>query len=218
MKNVLKNIYLIIRKIFDFIISITLLVLLCIPFIIVAIAIKIEDRGPVFYKQTRIGKNMKPFQIYKFRSMKTNRKELESNMSHEEMLTKVGKFIRRTSIDELPQLINILKGEMSFIGPRPWIPEYYVWFTEEQKRRSDVLPGITGLAQAKGRNNINIFKKINYDLQYVEHVGPIMDLKVIYYTIKELLAKTGVEASEIEIKSEIEQLKKNRNNKQIEQM
>lgn len=209
MRLIKRKIYLVIKRIFDFAISAILLVLLLIPFLIIAIAIKLEDKGPVFYKQKRIGKNLKPFEIYKFRSMKTNRRELESNMSHEEMVTKVGRFIRKTSIDELPQLINILKGEMSFIGPRPWIPEYYVWFTEEQKRRSNVLPGITGLAQAKGRNNINIFKKIDYDLEYVDNFGIVMDMKIIWLTIKELFEKTGVETSEIEIKSEIDALKRN---------
>ena len=214
MKKVLRNIYLILKRVFEFLISLILFVVLLIPFIVIAIAIKIEDRGPVLYKQTRIGKKGKPFQIYKFRSMKTNREELNSNMSHEEMVTKVGRVIRKTSLDELPQLINILKGEMGFIGPRPWIPEYYEWFTEEQKRRSDVLPGITGLAQAKGRNNINIFKKIDYDLEYVDNVSLFMDLKIIWLTMKEVFATTGAEASETEIKAEIEDLRRNNNEMQ----
>lgn len=210
-KKILRNMYLIIKRIFDFIVSAILLVILFVPFLIVAIAIKAEDKGPIFFKQIRIGKNIKTFKMYKFRSMKTNRKELDSNMSHKQMVTKVGRFIRKTSIDELPQLINILKGEMSFIGPRPWIPEYYEWFTNEQKRRSNVLPGITGLAQVKGRNNINIFKKIDYDLEYVEHIGIFMDIKVLLLTIKAVLSKTGAEASEQEIKFEIEELKEARN-------
>lgn len=209
MKQSIKNMYLVIKRVFDFIMSAILLLVLFVPFVVIGIAIKIEDKGPVFYKQTRIGKDLKPFEIYKFRSMKTNRKELDSNMSHEEMVTNVGKFIRKTSIDELPQLINILKGEMSFIGPRPWIPEYYEWFTDEQKRRSNVLPGITGLAQAKGRNNINIFKKIEYDLEYVKNISLLMDLKIIWLTIKEVFEATGAETSETEIKEEIEQLKRN---------
>lgn len=212
MKKILRNIYLIVKRILEFLISAILLIILLIPFAIIAIAIKIEDRGQVLYKQTRIGKKGKPFQIYKFRSMKTNRKELNSEMTHDEMVTKVGRIIRKTSLDELPQLINILKGEMSFIGPRPWIPEYYEWFTAEQKRRSDVLPGITGLAQAKGRNNINIFKKIEYDLEYVDNVSLFMDLKIIWLTIKEVFATTGAEASEMEIKAEIEDLKRKNKN------
>ncbi|MGN1270367.1 MAG: sugar transferase [Clostridia bacterium] len=207
MKKVLRNIYLVVKRIIDIIFASILLILLFIPFLIVGLAIKIEDKGPVFYTQDRVGKNLKLFKIYKFRSMKTNRKELDSNMSHEEMVTKVGKFIRKTSIDELPQLINILKGEMSFIGPRPWIPEYYEFFTEEQKRRSDVLPGISGLAQVKGRNKINIFKKINYDIEYVDNISPLMDIKIILLTILEVLRKTGAEASEQDIMTEINELR-----------
>lgn len=204
-----RKIYLILKRIVDIIGSIILLILLFIPFVIIGIAIKIESKGPIFYKQTRIGKNLKPFEIYKFRSMKTDRKELDSDMSHAEMVTKVGKFIRKTSIDELPQIINVLRGEMSFIGPRPWIPEYYEWFTKEQKRRSDVLPGITGLAQAKGRNEIDIFKRIDYDLEYVDNFGPIMDIKIVFYTIKELFSRVGVEMTECGIKEDIDKLKKN---------
>ena len=147
----------VIKRLFDFILALFLLILAAIPMGIVAICIKLEDGGPVIYKSKRMGKGCKVFDTYKFRSMKVNREELHSNLTHEQMVTKVGKFIRKTSLDELPQLINILKGEMSFIGPRPWIPDYYEWFTPEQKRRSDVLPGISGLAQVKGRNGINIF-------------------------------------------------------------
>lgn len=133
----------VIKRVCDLILALLLLVLAFIPMIIVAICIKIEDGGPIIYKSKRVGKNCKVFNVYKFRSMKVDRQELHSNLSHEQMVTKVGKVIRKTSLDELPQLINILKGEMSFIGPRPWIPEYYEWFTDEQKRRSNVLPGIS---------------------------------------------------------------------------
>lgn len=209
MKKGPNKLYKVIKRIFEFILSIVLLFILILPTIIVAIAIKLEDGGSVFYKQKRIGKDLKPFDMYKFRSMKTNRKELDGKVSHKEMVTKVGEFIRKTGIDELPQIINILKGEMSFIGPRPWIPEYYEWLTDEQKKRNDVLPGITGLAQAKGRNDISIFKKIEYDLEYIDNFGLIMDIKVIGLTIKEMLSKSGKDISEVEIKSEIEELKKN---------
>lgn len=212
MKKVLRNIYIVVKRIIDTVLASVLLIVLFIPFIIIGIAIKIEDKGPVFYTQDRVGKNLKLFKIYKFRSMKTNRKELNSNMSHEEMVTKVGKFIRKTSIDELPQLINILKGEMSFIGPRPWIPEYYEFFTEEQKRRSDVLPGISGLAQVKGRNKINIFKKINYDIEYVDKISPLMDIKIIFLTIKQLFEKDEAEIAESGIKEEIQQLRISKEN------
>lgn len=207
-KNISRKIYMVIKRVIDFVCSAILLVILIIPFMIIAIAIKTEDGGPVFYKQKRVGKNLKLFEIYKFRSMKTERKELNSNMTHDEMVTKVGKVLRKTSLDELPQLINILKGEMSFIGPRPWIPEYYEWFTDEQKRRSDVLPGISGLAQAKGRNQINIFKKISYDIEYVDNMSFFMDVQIVWLTIKAVLKRTGAEVSEEGIKTELEQLKK----------
>lgn len=196
-----------IKRILDVLLALLLLILTAIPMLIVAIAIKIEDNGPIIYKSKRMGKNCKIFNTYKFRSMKTNRKELDGNLTHEEMVTKVGKFIRKTSLDELPQLFNILKGEMSFIGPRPWIPEYYEWFTPEQKRRADVLPGISGLAQAKGRNGINIFKKIEYDLEYVDNMSLGMDIKCIWLTIVTVLKKDNAEISEQGIKEEIQELK-----------
>ena len=202
-----KNMYQhVIKRLFDFILALVLLILAAIPMAIVAICIKIEDGGPVIYKSKRMGKGCKVFNTYKFRSMKVNREELHSNLTHEQMVTKVGKFIRKTSLDELPQLINILKGEMSFIGPRPWIPDYYEWFTPEQKRRSDVLPGISGLAQVKGRNGISIFKKIEYDLYYVDHISFILDMKLVIETVVQVFKKTNAEISEQGIKEEIREL------------
>ena len=197
----------VIKRVCDLILALLLLVLAFIPMIIVAICIKIEDGGPIIYKSKRVGKNCKVFNVYKFRSMKVDRQELHSNLSHEQMVTKVGKVIRKTSLDELPQLINILKGEMSFIGPRLWIPEYYEWFTDEQKRRSNVLPGISGLAQVKGRNGISIFKKIEYDLYYVEHISMWLDIKIVFETIVQVFKKTNAEISEQGIKEEISELK-----------
>lgn len=196
------------KRIIDFLLALVLLILAAIPMLFIALAIKLEDKGPVIYKSKRMGKGLKEFNTYKFRSMKTNRKELSSGLTHEQMVTKVGKFIRKTSLDELPQLFNILKGEMSFIGPRPWIPEYYVWFTGEQKRRSDVLPGISGLAQVKGRNGINIFKKIEYDLYYVDHMSLWLDIKLVFETVVQVFKKTNAEISEQGIIEEIDDLKK----------
>lgn len=195
------------KRVFDFVLALILLIIVAIPMIIVAICIKVEDGGPVIYKSKRVGKKCKVFNTYKFRSMKVNREELKSNMTHEQMVTKVGKFIRKTSIDELPQLFNILRGQMSFIGPRPWIPEYYEWFTDEQKRRSDVLPGISGLAQVKGRNGINIFKKIEYDIYYVDHISLWLDIKLVFETIYQVFKETDAEISEQGIKEELKELK-----------
>lgn len=199
--------YLVVKRILDFIIATILVIILAIPMIIVAIAIKIEGDGPIIYKSKRIGKGRKVFNIYKFRTMITNRKELESILTHEQMTTKIGKILRKTSLDELPQLFNIIKGEMSFIGPRPWIPEYYEWFTDEQKKRADVLPGISGLAQVNGRNGINIFKKIEYDLEYIKKMSFLYDIKIFVNSILAVFKKTNAEISEMGIKDEINQLK-----------
>ena len=207
--------YIKIKKIIDFILAVILLIILAIPMIIIAICIKLDDKGPIIYKSKRMGKDLKEFNFYKFRSMKTERKELESNLSHKEMVTKIGKFIRRTSLDELPQLFNIIKGEMSFIGPRPWIPEYYVWFTDEQRGRTKVLPGISGLAQVKGRNGINIFKKIDYDLEYIQNMGLKQDIKIALETIKVIFSKKNVEITEDGIKNEINQLKTQKKNEKL---
>ena len=202
-----RKVFLFVKRAFDIIASLIALIILAIPMLIVAILVKIEDGSPSIFKQIRMGKNLKPFYIYKFRTMKTQREELNSELSHEEMVTKVGKVLRATSIDELPQLINILKGEMSFIGPRPWIVEYYEWFTDEQKRRSDVRPGITGLAAVKGRNGINIFRKINYDLEYVDNMSLWLDIKIFFWSIVAVFKKTNAEISENGIKDELTELR-----------
>lgn len=206
------KIFLFIKRLFDIIVSILALIILAIPMLIVSICIKIEDGSPIIFKQLRMGKNLKPFYIYKFRTMKTQREELNSEMTHEEMVTKVGKVLRATSIDELPQLINILKGEMSFIGPRPWIMEYYEFFTEEQKRRSEVKPGITGLAQANGRNALNIFRKIDYDIEYVNNMSLWLDIKIFFLSIIAVIKKTNAEISENGIKDELTELKEQKEN------
>lgn len=201
-----------VKRLFDILLAIGLLIILGIPMLIVAILIKLEDGGPVIFKQKRMGKDLEPFDIYKFRSMIVDRKQLEGTLSHDEMTTKIGKFIRKTSLDELPQIFNILKGEMSFIGPRPWVLEYYEWFTPTQKKRCNVLPGISGLAQINGRNGINIHRKIEYDLEYVNHFGIKYDLKIFIETIKVVFGKKDSEITEIGINDEIKILKNNPKN------
>ena len=202
------GIYKVFKRLFDILISLFVLIVFAIPMIFIAIAIKIDSKGPVFFKQKRTGKNGKEFNLYKFRSMTVDNDVL--NFKSENKLTKVGKFIRKTSLDEISQVFNILKGDMSWIGPRPWIPSYYENFTEEQKRRVEVLPGLTGLAQCKGRNNISIFEKINYDIEYVDNMSLKMDIKIIFLTIKSVLSKEGAELSKSGIKEELEALKKNK--------
>lgn len=196
-----------VKRFLDLLISLFVLVFAFIPMIIIAIAIKLESKGPVFFKQKRTGLNGKEFNLYKFRSMTADNNVLD--FKSENKLTRVGKFIRKTSLDELGQVINIIKGDMSWIGPRPWIVEYYQNFTDEQKRRVEVLPGLTGLAQCNGRNNLSIFDKINYDIEYVDNFSLKMDLKIIFLTIKSVLSKSGAELSKSGIRDELMQLKEN---------
>lgn len=195
----------VVKRIIDFLGALILLLVLFPVMLIVAISIKLDSKGPVLFVQKRSGKGDKIFNMYKFRSMAQDNDV--HDFSKENKPTKVGNFIRKTSLDELPQLINILKGEMSFIGPRPWIEDYSKYFTKNQKRRLEVLPGITGLAQAKGRNDLSIKEKINLDIEYVDNLTFIMDIKVIIGTIKTVLSKQGAEISKSGIEDEITELK-----------
>lgn len=196
-----------VKRIIDIIISFIMLVILSPIILIIAIAIKIDSKGPVFFLQERTGKGGKNFKIFKFRTMVVETEKDGKLLTHDERMTKVGEFIRKTSLDELPQLINVLKGEMSIIGPRPWIPEYYLYFNAEQKHRVDVLPGITGLAQARGRNGIDIFQKIKYDVEYTKNVTFKMDVKIVLETIKTVVTKDGAEIKQEGIQDEINMLK-----------
>ncbi|MCS2194711.1 sugar transferase [Bacteroides faecis] len=146
----------------------------------------------VFFAQDRPGKNEKIFKALKFKTM-TDERDVEGNLLPDaNRLTKVGKFIRSTSIDELPQLINILKGDMAFIGPRPLLVQYLPLYSEEQHHRHDVTPGMSGWAQVNGRNNISWTKKFELDVYYVNHIGPMMDLKVFFTTIKKVLGREDI--------------------------
>ena len=193
------------KRIFDIVLSFTGLIVLLIPMVLIAVAIKLDSKGPVIFKQLRTGYKGKNFYLYKFRSM------VQDNDVHDfsecDKHTKVGNFLRKTSLDEIPQLFNILAGKMSFIGPRPWITDYYKNMTKKQRRRCDVLPGLTGLAQAVGRNNLSIFEKINYDLEYVDNYSLKEDIRIIFLTIKTVLTKEGADAGKDTIHNEIEDLK-----------
>jgi len=199
--------YKIVKRILDLVLAILLLVIFLIPLIIISIIIKIDSKGPIIFKQKRTGKDGKIFILYKFRSMEYCNDF--HNFKEENKLTKVGKFLRDKSLDELPQLINIIKNDMSFIGPRPWVLEYYEFFTEKQKKRLSVKPGITGLAQVNGRNNLNIYEKIKLDIDYVDNLSFKTDLKICLLTIKTLFIKEGSTISKLEIKNEIDELKAN---------
>ena len=196
-----------IKRTLDLIVAIVGLIVASPVLIITAILIKLDSKGRVLFVQERTGKGGKNFKIYKFRTMKEEMEVDGRILTHDERITKLGDTIRKLSIDELPQLLNILKGDMSFIGPRPWIPEYYENFTEEQKQRVNVLPGITGLAQANGRNAITIFDKINLDIEYTKKVTFLTDVKIIIDTIKTVFTKHGAEIKQEGMFDEIAQLK-----------
>lgn len=202
-----KTLYFIIKRVFDFSLALLFFIMLLPISLFIYIAIKLEDRGPLFYVQKRTGKNGKVFNMYKFRSMSVLTERNGKKLTHDERVTKIGRIIRKTSLDELPQILNILKGEMSFIGPRPWMTIYYDNFNEKQKKRVSVLPGITGLAQASGRNGLTIFEKINYDIKYVEKASILFDLKIVFMTIKTVLKKESVDLIQESIEDEINDLK-----------
>lgn len=194
-----------IKFLFDRVMAITGLVISLPLMIVIGIAIKLDSKGPVIFKQLRTGKNGKLFYIYKFRTMVQNNDV--HDFSNSDKYTKIGKILRKTSLDEIPQLISIAIGKMSFIGPRPWIPDYYENMNEIQKQRYNVRPGLTGLAQCMGRNNLTIFKKIEYDIMYIKNYSFIQDIKIIVLTIKSVFTCNGYEAGKETIKTELTDLK-----------
>ncbi|MEE3704820.1 undecaprenyl phosphate N,N'-diacetylbacillosamine 1-phosphate transferase [Campylobacter sp. CX2-8023-23] len=180
------------KRVFD-ILGALILIILTLPVMIWAcFAIKRELGSPVIFTQSRPGKDEKIFKIYKFRSMSNERDSDGNLLSDEIRLGKFGKKIRALSIDELPQLFNVLKGDMSFIGPRPLLVEYLPLYSKEQKRRHNVRPGITGLAQVNGRNAISWGEKFKFDTFYADNLSLILDIKIAIQTIKKVIKKDGV--------------------------
>lgn len=200
-----------IKRALDFLIATVLLLIIWPILFIVAIAIKLNSKGPALFKQIRTGKKGKEFTLYKFRSMTVNNNFYDTTI--EDQVTRVGRFIRKTSLDELPQIFNIIKGEMSFIGPRPWIVDYAKLFTKHQRKRLEVLPGITGLAQCSGRNNLNIKDRINIDVEYVNNVSLRLDLYIFFKTIKCVLKREGFSNSKSAIHEELKVLEKQHESK-----
>ena len=193
--NKASALYSISKRTIDIVSSLGGLILLSPLFLLVAILIKLDSKGPIIFKQIRIGKNSKPFYIYKFRSMKIDAPNLstEEFINASDFTTKVGKFIRKTSIDELPQLVNILKGDMSIVGPRPVI-EREVRLLELRKECNvdSILPGITGLAQINGRDNIDDYEKVKYDFEYLSKRNLVLDIKIIINTVLKVAKSEGI--------------------------
>lgn len=181
------------KRFFDFWIALIALICLSPILLLVTVWLHFANKGAgAFFFQERPGKDSKLFKIVKFKTM-TDERDADGNLLPDtERLTKVGRFIRSTSIDELPQLINVLIGDMALIGPRPLLPKYLPLYSKEQARRHDVRPGISGWAQCNGRNGISWTKKFELDVWYVDHLSFITDLKIIYLTIKKVLVKDGI--------------------------
>jgi lipopolysaccharide/colanic/teichoic acid biosynthesis glycosyltransferase len=181
-----------IKPLLDRFFALILLVLLSPIIIITALIVTIGVGRPIWFTQQRPGLHGKIFTIYKFRTMSDERDERGELKSDEVRLSGIGKKIRSLSLDELPQLWNVLKGEMSFVGPRPLLPEYLLLYTPRQARRHDVKPGITGWAQVNGRNAIRWEEKFEYDSEYVDKISFTMDMKIVFLTIKKVLLKEGI--------------------------
>lgn len=186
------------KRIIDFALALAIIAVLSPIYVILSILIKIKMGSPVIFSQTRPGLNEKPFNIYKFRSMSEKRDKDGNLLPDRERITPLGKFLRKTSLDEIPQFFNVLKGDMSFIGPRPLLTQYLPYYTREEKLRHSVRPGVTGLAQAKGRNTISWDSKLALDVEYVKTLSFFNDLKIALLTIGKVLARSEVIAVPVE--------------------
>jgi len=185
-----------IKGFLDFILSFFALIVLCPLLLIISILIKIKLGSPVLFRQERPGLNGKIFEILKFRTMTNKRDKNGKLLPDNERLTSFGKFLRSTSIDELPELINILKGDMSIVGPRPLLVKYLPLYNEEQRHRHDVRPGLTGLAQINGRNAISWEDKFKYDVEYVNNVSFIADFKIILQTVFKVFQRADINTND----------------------
>ena len=180
------------KRLLDFILSLVALIVLSPIMLLIAIMIRIKLGKPVIFKQKRPGKDEKIFEMYKFRTMSDKRDRKGNLLSDEDRLTKFGKLLRATSLDELPELFNILKGDMSIVGPRPQLVRDMVFMSDKQRKRHSVRQGLTGLAQVNGRNNISWEDKINYDLKYIDKITFINDFKIIMNTVLKVFKREGV--------------------------
>lgn len=185
-----------VKRLFDIIISLCALIILSPLLLILWILVRIKLGKPALFAQERPGKDGKIFKLHKFRSMTDERDENGELLPDEVRLTRFGRIFRATSLDELPELFSILKGDMSLIGPRPLLVKYLPWYSEEESHRHDVRPGLTGLAQVNGRNAIGWEERFAYDLEYVNHLTFGMDLKIIFMTVKMVLKRSGVLSGE----------------------
>ena len=185
------------KRFFDLLIVLVGLIVLLVPIVLITLLLAFFNKGAgAFFTQTRTGKNAKLFKIIKFKTM-TDQRDAEGKLLPDaQRLTPVGRFVRSTSLDELPQLFNVLKGDMSIIGPRPLLEKYLPLYSQEQNRRHEVRPGITGWAQVNGRNALSWQKKFEYDVWYVNNVNFILDVKIIFLTLKKVIVREGINAAD----------------------
>lgn len=182
------------KRLIDLVVVLTALLIIWPFLLIITIWLHFANKGAgAFFLQERPGKDEKIFKVLKFKSMTDERDENGNLLSNDKRITKVGRFVRKTSIDELPQLINVLKGDMSLIGPRPLLPEYLPYYTERERLRHSVRPGISGWAQVNGRNALKWDDRLEMDVYYVEHLSLAMDIRVIFTTIKNVLVRKDIE-------------------------
>jgi lipopolysaccharide/colanic/teichoic acid biosynthesis glycosyltransferase len=182
-----------IKRILDFCIAFTALSLLWPVLLVITIFLHFANKGAgAFFTQERPGKNAKIFKVIKYKTMTDERDADGKLLPDAQRLTRIGKIVRSLSIDELPQLINVLKGDMSFVGPRPLLVKYLPLYSKEQMRRHDVRPGITGWAQVNGRNAITHTKKFEYDVWYVDNISFTLDLKILFLTVKKVFVREGI--------------------------
>jgi lipopolysaccharide/colanic/teichoic acid biosynthesis glycosyltransferase len=185
----------IIKVFFDFITALLGLLVLFPLFLLVTIGLSFANNGKPFFFQNRPGKDGKLFKIIKFKTM-NDKKDSEGNLlSDGERLTKIGKFVRKTSLDEVPQLINVILGDMSIVGPRPFLPEYLAMYSKTQNRRHAVKPGITGWAQVNGRNALSWQQKFDFDVWYVDNISFLLDLKIVFLTAKKVFKSEGINST-----------------------
>lgn len=198
------------KRFFDFILALIGLLVLSPLLICVTFCLYFANQGKPFFFQRRPGRNCKIFYIIKFKTM-TDKKDPEGNLlSDAKRLTKIGSFVRKTSLDEIPQLFNVIKGEMSLIGPRPLLPEYLNFYNDFQRRRNEVKPGITGWAQINGRNAISWEKKFELDVWYVDHISFITDVKIFFLTIKKIVISENITSDGHATMPRFDELQKNK--------
>ncbi|MCU5705819.1 sugar transferase [Bacillus mobilis] len=181
------------KRLFDLLVALSLLLILSLPILIIAILVRIKLGSPIIFKQQRPGLYEKIFYLYKFRTMTDARDKNDQLLPDQTRLTSFGKFLRKYSLDELPQLINVVKGNISLVGPRPLLMGYLPLYSNEQAKRHHVKPGITGWAQVNGRNSISWDEKFKLDVWYVENQSFLLDLKILYLTVSKVLKSEGIQ-------------------------